>query len=305
MASVGLIVHLGRESAGDHARELAAWLAGAGHEMRVPSEDAQAAALDDKAVVTPADSFADGLDLVVSLGGDGSMLRAVELIGAAETPVLGVDHGRLGYLTEVRPGDARQAVEQVLAGRHGIEQRMLMGATVTIPTADPVDCASENGDVDGSEAPADPQRFTALNEVVVERSSEVNTIRLRVDIDGDFFTTYAVDGMIVATPTGSTAYAFSARGPIIDPAHDAMLITPISPHMLFDRSLVLSSSRSVRVAVDGHRPATVSVDGRRIATVGDGASIECTAAAFSARFVRLGARPFHHVLKKKFGLNDR
>jgi len=290
MASIGLIVHLGRESAGGGARELAAWLAEAGHEVRVPSEDAHAATLHDNAEVTDADGFADGLDLVVSLGGDGSMLRAVELIGAAETPVLGVDHGRLGYLTEVRPADARWAVEQVLNGRHGIEERMLLTASVTADAADPEAGASD---------------FTALNEVVVERSAEVNTIRLRVDIDGHFFTTYAVDGMVVSTPTGSTAYAFSARGPIIDPAHNAVLITPISPHMLFDRSLVLAPSRTVRITVDGHRPATVSVDGRRIATVGDGAAIECSAAAFSARFVTLGARPFHHVLKEKFGLNDR
>ncbi len=302
MAAIGLIAHLGRESAGAHARELAAWLADSGHEVRVPSDVAAAADLDSHVVISEADSFAEGLDLVVSLGGDGSMLRAVELVGAAETPVLGVDHGRLGYLTEVRPADARGAVEQVLRGEHGIEERMLLAASVR--GADQSSAAGA-GLPDGLAEPDGTQRLTALNEVVVERSSEVNTIRLRVDIDGHFFTTYAVDGMIVSTPTGSTAYAFSARGPIVDPTHDALLITPISPHMLFDRSLVLAASRTVRITVDGHRPATVSVDGRRVAGVGDGASIECSAAAFGARFVTLGARPFHHVLKEKFGLNDR
>ena len=149
------------------------------------------------------------------------------------------------------------------------------------------------------------ERHVALNEAVVERSAEVNTIRLRVDIDGHFFTTYAVDGMIVATPTGSTAYAFSARGPIIDPAHRSLLLTPVSPHMLFDRSLVLEPTTPVVLAVDGHRPANVSVDGRRIATVGDGATIRCCAAPQSARLVTFGSRRFHHVLKAKFGLNDR
>ncbi len=285
MATIGVIVHLGREAASEHARELAEWLTGEGHEVRMPEKDA--AAVGEGLLAVPNDGFAGGLDLVVSLGGDGSMLRALELVGEAEIPLLGVDHGQLGYLTEVKPSNARNAVERFLEGDHEIEERMLISMVLTPDEGGPV------------------IEHLVLNEVVVERSSDVNTIRLAVDLDDDFFTTYAVDGMIVATPTGSTAYAFSARGPIVDPAHRSLLLTPVSPHMLFDRSLVLSPETVVRLRVDGHRPATVSVDGRRIATVGDGASIECTAASSSARFVTLGSRPFHRVLKAKFGLNDR
>ena len=285
MAAIGVIVHLGREAASEHARELADWLTAEGHEVRMPEKDAAAVGGDMRAV--PNHEFAAALDLVVSLGGDGSMLRALELVGEAEVPLLGVDHGQLGYLTEVKPSNARDAVERFLNNEHEIENRMLIAMRLTPDGGGPV------------------VEQLVLNEVVVERSADVNTIRLEVDLDGDFFTTYAVDGMIVATPTGSTAYAFSARGPIVDPAHRSLLLTPVSPHMLFDRSLVLSPDATVRLRVDGHRPATVSVDGRRIATVGDGASIECTAAACSARFVTLGSRPFHRVLKAKFGLNDR
>jgi len=285
MAAIGVIVHLGREAAGKHASELASWLTSEGHVVRMPEEDA--AAIGEDAYAVPSEGFASGLDLVVSLGGDGSMLRAQELVGEAEVPLLGVDHGQLGYLTEVKPSNAQDAVERFLRGDFEIEERMLIIMRLTPDDGGPV------------------VKHLVLNEVVVERSSEVNTIRLAVDLDGDFFTTYAVDGMIVATPTGSTAYAFSARGPIVDPAHRSLLLTPVSPHMLFDRSLVLSPDTTVRLRVDGHRPATVSVDGRRIAAVGDGASIECTAAPCSARFVTLGSRPFHRVLKTKFGLNDR
>ena len=110
--------------------------------------------------------------------------------------------------------------------------------------------------------------------------------------------------MIIATPTGSTAYAFSVRGRSCPhpPLHAR---DPVSPHMLFDRSLVLEPSSPVELTVDGHRPATVSVDGRRIATVGDGATIRCVAAPHSAQLVTFGSRRFHHVLKAKFGLNDR
>lgn len=283
MAEVGLIVHLGREEAAAHARDLAAWLVESGHHVRMPDEDAEVSGLEIHGV--GAEDFGPDLDLVVTLGGDGSILRAVELLGLAEVPILGVDHGQLGYLTEVDPGDAQAAVERVLSGDHDMDERMLVEVVIR---------------AEGVE-----QRHLALNEAVVERSAEANTIRLAVELDGEFFTTYAADGLIVATPTGSTAYAFSARGPIIDPSHSALLLTPVSPHMLFDRSLVLAPTTRCRMTVDGHRPATVSVDGRRVAVVGDGDTVECTAAAHTARLISLGPRRFHRVLKAKFGLNDR
>lgn len=283
MADVGLIVHLGREEAAAHARDLASWLVEQGHAIRVPDEDAAVSGLD--AYRVDVSDFGDGLDLVVTLGGDGSILRAVELLRGAAVPILGVDHGQLGYLTEVEPGEAERAVARILLGDHELDERMLIEVVIT------------SGDT--------VQRHEALNEVVVERSAEVNTIRLAVDLDDEFFTTYAADGLIVATPTGSTAYAFSARGPIIDPSHSALLLTPVSPHMLFDRSLVLAPTTRCRLTIDGHRPAAVSVDGRRVALVGDGDTIECTAADHTARLVSLGPRRFHRVLKAKFGLNDR
>jgi NAD+ kinase len=173
----------------------------------------------------------------------------------------------------------------VLAGDYHLDERMLLDVTIR----------SAQGEAS----------YRALNEVVVERSADANTIRLAVHVDGEFFTTYAADGLIVATPTGSTAYAFSAGGPIVEPTHSALLLTPISPHMLFDRSLVLAPSTRLRLTIDGHRPAAVSVDGRRVAIVGDGDTIECTAASDSVRLVSFGPRRFHRVLKAKFGLNDR
>lgn len=283
MANVGLIVHLGRDEASAHARDLAAWLTSEGHTVRVPREDAEVSGLAEHRVEPAA--FASGLDLVVTLGGDGSILRAVELLGESGVPILGVDHGQLGYLTEVKPSEAQQAVARVLTGEHLIDERMLVEVTIRSGGRNEI--------------------HLALNEAVVERAADANTIRLAVDLNDEFFTTYAADGLIVATPTGSTAYAFSARGPIIEPSHSALLLTPVSPHMLFDRSLVLTPSTRIRLTVDGHRPATVSVDGRRVALVGDGDTIECTASAHTARLVSFGPNRFHRVLKAKFGLNDR
>ncbi|MDZ7733502.1 MAG: hypothetical protein U5R31_10745 [Acidimicrobiia bacterium] len=132
-----------------------------------------------------------------------------------------------------------------------------------------------------------------------------HTVRLDVWIDGEFFTPYSTDGLIVATATGSTAYSFSARGPILAPTLRAMVLTPVSPHMLFDRPLVLSAGSEVRVAVSGHRPASLSVDGRQLGQLRDGDAIVCTAAPHDAQLVTFSPRDFLSILKSKFGLNDR
>ena len=145
----------------------------------------------------------------------------------------------------------------------------------------------------------------ALNEGVLEKQEAGHTVRLLVRIDGEPFTSYAADGFIVATPTGSTAYSFSARGPVVSPRHRALLLTPVSPHMLFDRSLVLDPDETVQVEVIGHRPVALSVDGQRAASLAEGDTVTVSASAASARFVRFGKRRFHQILKTKFGLSDR
>ncbi len=225
----------------------------------------------------------EGVELAISLGGDGTMLRAVDGVAAHGAAVLGVNVGQLGYLTAVEPDDMLSALERYLGGTHRIEERMLLDVQV------------EGG----------PRRL-ALNEAVVERTENGHTVRLAVSLDGEFFTTYAADGLIVATPTGSTAYSFSARGPIVDPAHWAMVLTPVSPHMLFDRAMVLGPRATVRLEVLGERPARLEADGQRIVgTLDPGAVVVCTAADEPARLVRFGGSNFHHVLKQKFGLSDR
>jgi NAD+ kinase len=230
----------------------------------------------------------DGLDLVVSLGGDGSILRSVALVGDHEVPILGVNFGQLGYLTLVEPDEARNSIERFFAGTFDIEERMLLDVRVHSPGTD----------LDGT-------IHHALNEVTLERPVTLSTLRLSVSFDDKFFTTYAADGLIVATPTGSTAYAFSVRAPIIDATHRALLLTPISPHMLFDRSLVLAPSTDVEITVGSQRPASLSVDGRSLGVLRDADAITCTASTRVARLITFGPRDFHAVLKAKFGLNDR
>ena len=294
MAAVGLIVHQGRPEAAAAARDLSLWLTAKGHSVRMPPEEAEAAGCSN--LQADPDSFADGLDTVVTLGGDGSILRAVELVGEAGVPILGVNFGRMGYLTEVDPQEAHAAIDRVLAGDHGIEERMLL--VVEYGTPEPASAAA-------GPSRSGMNRRVALNEVVVERPAASYALRLGVAINGEHFTTYAADGLIVATPTGSTAYALSARGPVIDPTHRALLLTPVSPHMLFDRSMVVTADTRLRLEVLDHRGAVLSMDGRRLAQLGERDVVFCSASPDPARLVTFGTRRFHQVLKAKFGLNDR
>ena len=129
--------------------------------------------------------------------------------------------------------------------------------------------------------------------------------RLEVEINGTFFTTYAADGVIVATPTGSTAYSFSARGPIVSPRQRCLLLTPVSPHMLFDRSLVLAAEETLRFVVLDDRSVVLTADGRELGELAAGDAVSCRGGALPARIVTLGPRDFHQILKAKFGLSDR
>lgn len=282
MVTAGFVLHGERDRAASITHDLATWLIDRGHDVRVAEDDAARLGLGEHAV--PEDHFADGLDVAVSLGGDGTMLRTVELVAGAGIPVIGINVGQLGYLTEVDPDGARMAIKRYLAGAYEIEERMLLAARI-----------------DGMET----SEHVALNEAVIEKTPSGHTVRLAVSVDGEYFTTYAADGLIVATPTGSTAYSFSARGPIVAPMHRCLVLTPVSPHMLFDRTLVLDPHSTVHLEVVGHRPATVSADGRNLGTLRPGDALTCTASPRTARLVTFGEHDFLGILKSKFGLSDR
>lgn len=312
MAAVGVVLHHQRGQAAELARDAAAWLAERGHEMRLPLRDAAIAGLDELGVSEA--TFARGLDLAVSLGGDGTVLRTVDLVAGEGVPVVGVNVGQLGYLTEVEPPGLRMALKRFLAGSYEVEERMLL--QVHVETAHASDVAASTDMVEGAEVAeratgglsrlrGDGPAVLALNEAVLEKTPMGHTVRLGVSIDGDPFTPYAADGLIVATPTGSTAYAFSARGPIVEPTHRCLLMTPVSPHMLFDRSLILAPDAQVHIEVLGDRPATLSVDGHNLGMLRPGDAVRCTAASGSVRFVTFGPRNFLRILKTKFGLSDR
>ena len=284
-ATVALVVHGLRPEATALASDVGAWLIAQGHQVRVPTPDAAQAGLEEWGC--DPDKLTVGLDLAVSVGGDGTMLRTVRLVSADEVPVLGVNLGRLGYLAQAEPGELRVALERFLAGDYGIEERLMIEVEVDAPSG----------------APASGSRI-GLNEAMVEKPSSGRTVSLAVSINGRSFLTYAADGLIVATPTGSTAYSFSARAHHL-PDAARLSLTPVSAHMLFDRPMVLGPTETIRIEVIDDRPATLTVDGEELGVLERGDAIVCRAAPQTARLVTFGNRDFYRLLKAKFGLTDR
>ncbi|MFI5053153.1 MAG: NAD(+)/NADH kinase [Acidimicrobiia bacterium] len=282
--AVGIVPHPNRATATDLAKHAAARLAEHGIEVRVPGPDADSAGLGHLAYELA--SFPDGLDIVISLGGDGTMLRAVDISYEAGVPVLGVNVGQMGYLAEVEPAEFDAALDRIVTGAYEVAERMVL--QIDVESAGPA-----------------RGRWFALNEMVLEKVHAGRLARLDVEVNGTDFTTYAADGVIVATPTGSTAYSFSARGPIVSPRLRCLLLTPVSPHMLFDRSLVLAAEETLCFRVNDDRTVVLIADGRELGELAAGDSVSCTGGPRPARIVTFGPRDFHQILKAKFGLADR
>jgi NAD+ kinase len=273
MARIAFYTNPIRPEAKALAERAAAWLGARGH-------DARNALQPDGSVVL------DGAELVVSLGGDGTLLRAVDSAEDGSIPVLGVNLGQLGYLTEVEPARLEDALERYLTGDYRVEERMTL--QVTARSADGALISDHR----------------ALNEATVEKTVPGHTVRVAASIDERPFVTYAADGLLVSTPTGSTAYNLSARGPLLSPRLRAIVLTPVSPHMLFDRPLVLDRSERLHLEVLGPRSAVLVVDGITAIPLDPGSSVTCSEGARPARLVTFGTRDFHAILRAKFHLAD-
>ena len=278
MRDVGLVVHHGRARAVAVAHALAARLKDRGISSRSIEEGAGA----DE--VRSAERFAAGLDLVVSIGGDGTLLRAARLADeAGGVPLLAVNVGRGGFLTEVGPDGALDALDEVLAGDVAFEDRLALVAT-------------------GTGTPWSDAQW-AFNEIIVEKKARHRLVTIASSVDGVPLTTYSADGLIVSTPTGSTAYSFSARGPIVSPRLSCLLLTPVAPHMLFDRPVLLAPDETVTLEVVGEEPGLLSADGRESLEMPVGARVSVRAAGRPVRLVRRKGSPsFYAVLREKFAL---
>ncbi|MGF1662299.1 MAG: NAD kinase [Kineosporiaceae bacterium] len=290
-----VVSHVGRAAARVAALEVVDRLVAAGVEVAVAEPEWQVLCRDrphpPRVDVLPLPGDADpgatvdGADAVVVLGGDGSILRAAELVRGREVPLVGVNLGHFGFLAENDPDDLGRTVARVVAGDYAVEQRMTVDVRVL-----------SDGEV--------LHRDWALNEVTLEKASRERMLDVVVEIDGRPLTRFGCDGVVVATPTGSTAYAFSAGGPVVWPEVEALLVAPISAHALFARPLVVQPSSLVALetvpALGGE--GLVVADGRRDIPLPPTARIEVTRGEHPVRLARLAPVPFTERLVNKFRL---
>ncbi len=215
------------------------------------------------------------LDLLVTLGGDGSILRAARMSCDHGVPVLGVNMGRLGFLAELEPSEWLGALPRLVSGSYWLEQRMMLYAEYHRGKT----CIG---------------RYEALNDVVVSRGSLARIVRLETHIDGSYLTTYAADGLIVSTATGSTAYALAVGGPVLPPQLRNILLLPIASHLSMDRAIVLAEGATVKILVHTDHQAILTVDGQFEYELLDGDWVSVEASRYASQFVRLQDRPYFY-----------
>jgi NAD+ kinase len=264
-----LVAHTGRPAGVRIARLVVDRLTAAGVAVRILAPEAAGLGAAGADVVPASPQAAEGAEMVLVIGGDGTLLRAAELARPAEVPLLGVNLGHVGFLAEAEPEDLSEAVDQVVEGQYVIERRMTVDVTVRA-----------NGDVTAT--------TWALNEATVEKAARERMLDVVLEVDGRPLSRWGCDGVVFATPTGSTAYAFSAGGPVVWPGVEALLLVPISPHALFAGPMVVSPQSVLAAEVIGAAwgqgeasGAVMWCDGRRRVDLDPGARVE----------VRRGARP--------------
>lgn len=247
---------------------------------------------------TDAAQIPEDVDCILVLGGDGTLLQAARDIVNRDIPLLGINLGTLGYLAEVEETGINAALNQLLEGGYEIEQRMMLsGRIVRGPVQD-------GNRLSKYEMDSSMEESHALNDIVITRCGPLQIIRFRICVNGQFLNEYQADGVIVATPTGSTGYNLSAGGPIVEPKAELILITPISPHTLNTRSIILSPRDKIEIEIGAGREESVqqvevSFDGSSNLTLYTGDKVEIEQAATAASIVKLNKTSFLEVLHRK------
>jgi NAD+ kinase len=278
---IGLWGRFADTSVGDLAAQLSAHLVARGIKVLVPQEQGTPPRFNLVDLVSPGE-FGESIDLLVAIGGDGNLLRATRVISGCRVPIIGVNRGRLGFLTDVRPDQMLAALDAILDGDHLTEERLMLEASIV--------------DANGSS-----QRLNALNDVVLQKIASGRILDFETTVDGQYVNTHGGDGLIVATPTGSTAYALSCGGPIIRPDVAALVMVPICPHTLSDRPLVLPSSSQIRVRVsagaDGR--AQVICDGEELGQLGSSQLLEVATAKETVTLLHPRDYNYYELLRSK------
>jgi NAD+ kinase len=265
------------------ARDLVPWLLGRGAKPVIPEENAGTVP---NAQVVPLDALAGSIDVLVVLGGDGTLLHGCSLVADAGVPILGINLGRLGFLTPFDRSEAQAALERAITGALPIEERMRLRVAL-----------HSNG--------AEPIIKTALNDAVIAQGAMARLVELHTTLDGQKVTLYKADGLIVCTPTGSTAYNLAAGGPILPPSQGAMAITPICPHTLTNRPLVVSHKSTIGIELTGESTSVLlTVDGQSSLPVHPGDRLEIRRADVGLKLYR-SEKSYFEILRSKLRWGER
>ena len=276
MDYVGILYHPRIPDADQVAAEVAAWLQARGIRTWVGS------GWDEDMLI---DGHIADMDMLIVLGGDGTTLRAARLLATYDVPIFGINMGRVGFLSEAQLNEWPEKLTQVLEGNYWIERRLRMQA----------DLMRDEQLV---------QRFTALNDVVIGRGSQARVIRLHLRVDGDLVTTYVADALIIATPTGSTAYAMAAGGPLLPPQLQNFVVVPVAAHLSLNRAIVLHEDAVIAVRVEQDHEANLTADGQMGAPVYNDDEVIVTKHHQPCRFVRVdSAGYFYRRLMQRLGFS--
>jgi NAD+ kinase len=282
--TVGIVSKPNSQAAGEIVPKLLDWLARRGIEVRI---DVQTADYAGTVNGLPREGVPERSDLVIVLGGDGTLLSAARAIGRRETPLFPVNLGGLGFLTAITIDELFPELERAFRGEHRIAKRRLLNAEVI-----------RNGQVVAS--------YDALNDAVLSKSSIARMIDLDVFVDAQFVCAYKADGLIIATPTGSTAYSLSAGGPIIFPSVPAICMTPICPHMLTNRPVLVPETSVIRILSRGEDESVyLTIDGQVGTPVREGDTVVCHSSPFSLNLIRPPKAMFFDVLRQKLKWGER
>ncbi len=278
--AIGLVVHPRRES-GAMIDCIVAWAERHGKEVRGLEE--MAARMPAGVRPVPEHELGEGAGLIIGLGGDGTILRALKLAHENDVPVLGVNLGRLAFLAEVNLDELPAALDQIDRDEHRVEERAVMtasGGCLALP-------------------------LTAFNEAALSRIPGNGPAAVAVEVENSVFARYTTDALVIATPTGSTAYSFAAGGPIVSPRHWGLLVTPVAPHAAFDRAVFLHPEEALRVHVlERSAPLLLEADGQRVAELRQGDCIEFALDERSAKVLRLHPEGFYERARRKLQLTD-
>ena len=287
MPTVGLLTNEHNPAALAAAERLGDWLRG--RDIQVLARGPVADVLHPTGVCVPAsDGEIAGADFVVVFGGDGTLLAAARLLAPTATPMLGIHLGHFGFITEVAPDKLFSAVDDALAGRSQTEARLMLRGVVTRASGDETD------------------ELIAMNDIVMA-SSAVRMTHIRTEIGGQILATYAADGVVVASPTGSTGYSLSAGGPLVHPQAPVMVVTPICPHTLSARTLVVPDTETVRLTVIGPDRGNVvaSVDGQIEVPLRTGDSVTITRSPHRVHLLTVGGPTFYEKIRSRWHFGER